>query len=308
MVTEHDAVTGAVLARNPYNTEYAGARGVRLRQRDAALGHRRPGFVPRPQRLARAAGGPRPRRRSRAASARASTPAPRCRCRSTLAPGETRRLVVPAGPGERHRGGARPRLAPRLEWRQPTRRSRGRRRRAGTARSGRCRCATPDDSFDLLMNRWLLYQDLSCRLWARSGLLPARRRLRLPRPAPGHDGAHASRGPSSPASTCCAPPLASSWRATSSTGGTSRAAAARGRGARTTCCGCPTRRRTTCERDRRHGGARRGVAFLDAPALAPRRRRRPTSSRERPTERASLFEHCVRAIEKGLTSERTGCR
>ena len=149
------------------------------------------------------------------------------------------------------------------------------------------------------MNGWLVYQTLSCRVHARIGLLPARRRLRIPRSAAGRAGAvlHAARpDPRPPAARA---PAGSSSKATSSTGGTSRRDAGCARAAPTTCCGCPTPSRSTSTRTGDARRARRARAVPHRPAAGRGRRRVVRVCRASTTDAGTLFEHCVRAIATG---------
>jgi cyclic beta-1,2-glucan synthetase len=165
-VTEFDPDTGAIFARNSWTSDYPGRLGFSaLSERPTSATGDRLEFVGRHGTLARPAA---LERRGLAE-----------RFGAGLDPCAALHLIVELGPGERREithllGQARHRV----EARDLLRRHRGsdRAREAGRevalrwdAILGAVEIHTPDDSFDLIMNRWLLYQNLSCRVWARTG-------------------------------------------------------------------------------------------------------------------------------------------
>jgi cyclic beta-1,2-glucan synthetase len=168
VATERDPVSGAILARDLYAEDrrrvaFAGTSAMPL----AATGDRLE-FLGRNGSLQRAAALGQPRLGDRFGAG--LDPCAALQVAVDLAPGETRSVVFVLGEGEsleeahailRQFGGENGPAAAAAEL--------------GAVESmwdetlGAVRVTTPDDSFDLLMNRWLVYPNLASRLWARSG-------------------------------------------------------------------------------------------------------------------------------------------
>jgi cyclic beta-1,2-glucan synthetase len=165
VVSELHEPTGAILARNAYNTEFKDRVAFwHATEPPRSLTCDRADFIGRNRTLDAPAGlfraGAWRARRRRPRSLR------RTADRDRIPPGESRRVAfVLARATAAHAAELRRTL--RRPWRVD----------AAIARAegfwddtlGAIEMRTPDDSFDLLVNRWLLYQALSCRVWAWRG-------------------------------------------------------------------------------------------------------------------------------------------
>jgi cyclic beta-1,2-glucan synthetase len=166
VVTEIDEATGAMLARNAYNTEFStGVAFWRATATPHSYTSDRTEFVGRHRTLSAPAALLRERLAGRVGAG--LDPCGALQVAEEIGPGETRGVAFVLGQG-RDRAHALE-LAARYPSFEQARATLAEVERQWDDILGAIQVRTPDDSFDLIVNRWLLYQTLACRIWARSG-------------------------------------------------------------------------------------------------------------------------------------------
>ena len=166
IITEIDPRTGALFARNPYNTDFPG-RIVFLdvNEEVGSISGDRTEFLGRNGNMARPAAMVRERLSNRVGAA--MDPCAAMQVEIDLADGQEREIVFTFGIGRdtndarnlilRFRGSGPARSALEAVWSYWNR------------TLGAVYVETPDKAVNVLTNGWLLYQTLACRIWARSG-------------------------------------------------------------------------------------------------------------------------------------------
>ncbi|HEY0517848.1 MAG TPA: protein ndvB, partial [Ilumatobacteraceae bacterium] len=170
IVTDHDADTGAIFVRNPWNTEFAGRIAfLDLGGRQTAWTADRTEFLGRNGDASRPAGLDRGSRLLEASGA-GLDPCAALQTSFELAAGARTTVQVLLGEaGDRPAAGALIRKSRAADH-------------TATLRDiakfwddvqGAIQVRTPDRSLDIMVNRWLTYQTLACRLWARAAFYQA---------------------------------------------------------------------------------------------------------------------------------------
>jgi len=166
VVTELDSLNGAIVTRNAYNAEWAShAAFLHASVAPVSVTADRHTFIGRHGSLANPAALQHAELSGQLGAGLDPCAAVHVRC--VLQPGEQKRMVFLLGEGT-DRSHARDLIARHGDVYAATA-ARERVRLSWEDTLGAVIVHTPDDSFDALMNGWLLYQAISCRLWARSG-------------------------------------------------------------------------------------------------------------------------------------------
>jgi cellobiose phosphorylase len=166
VITEIDPVSGALFARNPYNTEFPDRTAFfDVDEATRTLSGDRTEFLGRNGTLASPAAMTRVQLSGRVGAA--LDPCAAIQVSFELAAGQEREIVFRLGVGRdaedagnlvrRFRGSAAARNALEKVWQY------------WQHMLGAVNVETPDQSLNILINGWLLYQTLACRLWARCG-------------------------------------------------------------------------------------------------------------------------------------------